>query len=72
MGGVYCDYWLDALTAFGRMQYGRGIAADREALDAAIAGAIASTLRLKSERMWPKRYLRRRWTARAPEPEHQT
>jgi hypothetical protein len=63
---------LDALTTFGRMQYGRGIAADREALDAAIAGAIASTLRLKSERMWPKRYLRRRWTARAPEPEHQT
>jgi hypothetical protein len=62
---------LTALTTFGQMQYGRGAAADRGSLDAALAGAIASTLRLKSERMWPKRSFRR-WTARAAQPEHQT
>ena len=62
---------LTALTTFGQMQYGRGTGADRGALDAALAGAIASALRLKSERMWPTRSVRR-WTARAVEPEHQT
>jgi hypothetical protein len=61
----------NALTTFGQMQYGRGTAADRESLDAALAAAIASTLRLKSERMWPRSYWHR-WTARAPEREHQT
>jgi hypothetical protein len=60
-----------ALTTFGRMQYGRETAADRESLDAALAGAIASARRLKSERMWPRGYFRRS-TARAVEPEHQT
>jgi hypothetical protein len=62
---------LAALTTFGQMQYGRGTAADRGSLDAALSGAIASTRRLKSERMWPKSSFRR-WTARAAEPEHQT
>jgi hypothetical protein len=62
---------LTALTTFGQMQYGRETAADRGSLDAALSGAIASTRRLKSERMWPKRSFRR-WTARAAQPEHQT
>jgi hypothetical protein len=60
-----------ALTTFDRTQYGPGTEFDRAALDAALSSAIAATSRLKSEHMWPKPYVRR-WTMRAPEPEHQT
>jgi hypothetical protein len=60
-----------ALVSFDRAQYCAGDTIDRPSLDAAVASATAATSRLKSEHMWPKPYIRR-WTMRAPEPEHQT
>jgi hypothetical protein len=62
-----------ALTAFGQAQYGRGTAADRTTLDAALASAISATGRLKSANRWPKPALRRLTARRAAvQPEHQT
>jgi hypothetical protein len=48
-----------ALVTFGQAQYGREAAADRGALDAALASAQAATKRLKSRQMWPKPHVRR-------------
>jgi hypothetical protein len=59
-----------ALTAFGKAQYGRDAAADRAALDAALASAVSATGRLKIEHIWPRPQLRK-WTARPAALEHQ-
>lgn len=48
-----------ALTTFGQAQYGREATADRTALDAALAGALSATKRLRSKQMWPKPHVRR-------------
>ena len=59
-----------ALTTFGKAQYGREAAADRAALDAALASAVSATGRLKTEHIWPLPQLRK-WTARPAALEHQ-
>jgi hypothetical protein len=48
-----------ALLAFTAVQYGREAAFDRTVLDEALSRARAATDRLRSERAWPKPYLRR-------------
>ena len=48
-----------ALRAFTTVLYGREATFDRTALDAALAHVIAAARTLKSERAWPKSYLRR-------------
>jgi hypothetical protein len=59
-----------ALTTFGKAQYGREAAADRTALDAALASAVSATSRLKTEHLWPRPQLRK-WTARPAAVENQ-
>jgi hypothetical protein len=58
-----------ALATFGKAQYGREAAADRTALDAALASAVSATRRLRTEHIWPRPQLRK-WTARPAALEH--
>lgn len=48
-----------ALMAFTAVQYAREATYDRTALDEALSRATAATARLRSDRTWPKPYLRR-------------
>jgi hypothetical protein len=58
-----------ALATFTASQYAREISFDRASLDAALGQAIDAVRSLKSERAWPKPYVRR-WLGRGQEAAH--
>jgi hypothetical protein len=59
------------MATLSSAQYGEKRELDREALDAALASAIALTRRLRVERIWPREHVRR-WMGRIPQLERQT
>jgi hypothetical protein len=59
----------DALQVLTAAQYARARPRDNEALRAAVANAAAAARSLKSEHLWPRPQLRRRFAGGTPQPE---